>query len=173
MNISVLEQEMSTDGGVYHLKHALSGCRFPCCTSSDLFSRHVSITRAELKKRWNSNNVLNHFSRFMTTVSDKTQVPFFLLLVLLGSEAGSGRGWGSRVVVPRGWPCRCCSPCLWHGCCSLSPQGADAPVGDVRAVPGHAPDQPAVRPPAAQLRGVHHHEGAAALEHRWVGPAVM
>lgn len=48
----------------------------------------------------------------------------------------------------------------------LSLQGADAPVGDVRAVPGHAPDQPAVRPPAAQLRGVHHHESAAALKHR-------
>lgn len=48
----------------------------------------------------------------------------------------------------------------------VSPQGADAAVGDVRAVPGHAPDQPAVCPPAAQLRGVHHHESAAAPKHR-------
>lgn len=172
MNISVLEQEMSTDGGLYHLKHALSGCRFPCCTSSDLFSKHISISQGRAEEALKFKYVLNHFSHFMTTISDKTRVPIFLLLVLLGSEAGSGRGWGSR-VVPRGCPCRCCSPCLWRGCCSLSPQGADAPVGDVRAVPGHAPDQPAVRPPAAQLRGVHHHEGAAALEHRWVGPVVM
>lgn len=45
-------------------------------------------------------------------------------------------------------------------------QGADAPVCYVWAVPGDAPNQPAVCSLAAQLWGVHHNESFAAAEHR-------
>lgn len=105
-------------------------------------------------------------------ISDKTQMIslLFLFCGLLGGEVsgaipagGVGAGW-CWVMPLQAVLSPVCIDAL--DVVPLCPQGADAPVGDVRAVPGHAPDQPAVRAPAAQLRGVHHHESAAAAKHR-------
>lgn len=61
-------------GGVYHLEQAFSGCRFPCCTSSDLCSRHLSISQARAEQAIQIG--LKTFLPLINTISDKTEIPF-------------------------------------------------------------------------------------------------
>lgn len=54
-------------GDIYNLKHACSGGRFPCCTSSNPFSRLISISQGRAQC-WRFKHILKHFCHFINIV---------------------------------------------------------------------------------------------------------
>lgn len=52
----------STDGGMYHLKHACNGCGFPCCAGSDPFSRLISVSQGRAEQTL---TIQTHFKTFL------------------------------------------------------------------------------------------------------------